>query len=97
MFVQIKKEKHVGMLGGAIMATLLETEGELSRAQQLQTQTTGVLGWVGTGTGATSSRASWCPSRWMTSVGSTLRQMETEKVRGNSPHANRDSPKCLTG
>lgn len=43
MFVQIKKEKHVGMLGGAIMATLLETEGELSRAQQLQTQTTGVL------------------------------------------------------
>lgn len=76
-----------------IITTSLETKGEPSRSQQLPTQTTAVLGWVGRD--STSSCASWCPARWMTRVGSTLRQMETEKVRGNGPNANRDSPKCF--
>lgn len=104
LFVQMKRKKTcwdaAGLVrrGGAfglvevIIATSFETEGEPTRSQQLQTQTTGVLRWVERG--STSSRASWCPSRWMTRVGSTLRQMETEKVRGSSPKANRDSPKC---
>lgn len=82
-----------GRGGGVIIATSFETKGEPSRSQQLQTRTTGVLGWVGRG--STPSRASWCPSRWMTRVGSTLRQMGTEKVRGSRPNANRDSPKCF--